>query len=366
MGLCLLVGAHLRGAEGGNPSLRDSNEFGTVKEIVEGYLEFREKVWILNPPLDTRGVDDRSPKEGWSRGREGAWDRLAERPDWFMTHRGKASLLSVRLRERLWSRGDTGDLMVWEEPGSGWIRVGKEDGATGEIRLVWRRRAPEWVWREGETPAETYARELATRRVVWSFRSPHAMEEPEPSFPGMRLLAIPSPEFTVRLEVDASGAPWGTVAFGSETAPGPFALWRNTEGITTGWEDLPGNWMPVFWSKSREGMDAASFDLGETAPDPTIFFRATLGVVDTDGTGGDGLDDGFELWFFGDLDETASGDFDGDGLSNEGEYAHYTRPDLDDTDGDGLRDGDEILQGANPHLKDHPEVGLEVYPIRDS
>ena len=70
--------------------------------------------------------------------------------------------------------------------------------------------------------------------------------------------------------------------------------------------------------------------------DPTNAFSSP----DTDF---DGLPDGWELYYFGDLDEIGSGDPDGDGSTNRAEIAAGTNPALDtsvpDTNGDGIPDG---------------------------
>lgn len=62
-------------------------------------------------------------------------------------------------------------------------------------------------------------------------------------------------------------------------------------------------------------------------------------VPDTDN---DGLPDAWEMAVFGNLDQTASGDADGDGLSNSVEHNLGTNAANKDTDGDGLDDGDEF------------------------
>ena len=62
----------------------------------------------------------------------------------------------------------------------------------------------------------------------------------------------------------------------------------------------------------------------------------------------DGLPDSWELIYFGDLDEDASGDYDSDGLNNGNEYAQGTDPTDPDSDEDGFMDGEEFDQGNDP------------------
>lgn len=66
-------------------------------------------------------------------------------------------------------------------------------------------------------------------------------------------------------------------------------------------------------------------------------------------TDGDGLNDtAFEEEYFGDLNQTGSGDPDGDGLNNTQEQALGTDPTMADTDGDGVPDGTEVANGTDP------------------
>lgn len=58
-------------------------------------------------------------------------------------------------------------------------------------------------------------------------------------------------------------------------------------------------------------------------------------LADTDD---DGLIDSWEQMHFGNMDQVASGDPDGDLLDNAGEQARETDPNLQDTDGDGIND----------------------------
>lgn len=60
--------------------------------------------------------------------------------------------------------------------------------------------------------------------------------------------------------------------------------------------------------------------------------------ADPDDTDGDGLNDTWEMQYFGDLNQTAEDDPDGDGLTNGQEEALGTDPTKADTDGDGCDD----------------------------
>ncbi len=67
----------------------------------------------------------------------------------------------------------------------------------------------------------------------------------------------------------------------------------------------------------------------------------------------DGMQDWWEMKYFGSLDQTGGGDADGDGLTNQAEYQAGTNPSIQDTDGDGLTDGEELailVDTLNPSL----------------
>jgi len=66
----------------------------------------------------------------------------------------------------------------------------------------------------------------------------------------------------------------------------------------------------------------------------------------------DGLKDWWEMKYFGDLDETGTGDNDGDGLNNLGEYENGANPLDTDTDDDGMPDGWEVSYHLNPRVND--------------
>ena len=76
-----------------------------------------------------------------------------------------------------------------------------------------------------------------------------------------------------------------------------------------------------------------------------VSFTTTSVPSDSDG---DGLFDGWEITHFGNLNQGAAGDPDGDGLTNLQEFQQGSNPNLADTDGDGMTDGQEYLLGRNP------------------
>jgi hypothetical protein len=100
-----------------------------------------------------------------------------------------------------------------------------------------------------------------------------------------------------------------------------------------------------------------------------VTVEKVAGNVDSDN---DGLHDEWERLYFGNLDQTGSGDPDNDGLTNAEEFALGTNPLVADTDNDGLSDAEEKSLGTNPlnpdtdgdGLRDGDEVSLyETDPL---
>jgi len=56
---------------------------------------------------------------------------------------------------------------------------------------------------------------------------------------------------------------------------------------------------------------------------------------------GDGVFDGYERWYYGNLDQSATSDTDSDGLTLLQEFTKGTDPTISDTDGDGIPDGSD-------------------------
>lgn len=90
------------------------------------------------------------------------------------------------------------------------------------------------------------------------------------------------------------------------------------------------------------GEDAAS-----TSDEPRLGYVKSGIDVDADG-----LDDGYETSFFGNLSQGPSGDFDGDGMTNLEEQTHGFNPTVDDgfedADGDRYPNVFELRGGSNP------------------
>ncbi len=74
---------------------------------------------------------------------------------------------------------------------------------------------------------------------------------------------------------------------------------------------------------------------------PMLHVAADLPLSPTGDTDGDGVLDGFERWYFGNLTHAALDDDDGDGLDLLGEYLAGADPTDSDTDDDGVLDGSD-------------------------
>jgi hypothetical protein len=75
--------------------------------------------------------------------------------------------------------------------------------------------------------------------------------------------------------------------------------------------------------------------------------QVVLGLLDQNSNA---MDDRWELHHFGNLDQTAEGDYDGDGLSNLQEFQTYhTNPTSSDTDFDGCSDSEETFAATDPN-----------------
>jgi hypothetical protein len=85
-------------------------------------------------------------------------------------------------------------------------------------------------------------------------------------------------------------------------------------------------------------------------------------VAEARDSDGDGLSDPWEVESFGDItSQTGTGDPDGDGLNNLGEFEAKSDPNKPDTDKDGLNDREEVAAGSNPSNPDTDGDGLSDF-----
>ncbi|KAF7781464.1 hypothetical protein PRUB_b0692 [Pseudoalteromonas rubra] len=106
------------------------------------------------------------------------------------------------------------------------------------------------------------------------------------------------------------------------------------------------------WSYDKTGMLALSNGV------LYVSSRSKVYAIDVEGDrDSDGLPQGWERRYGGDLDPAS--DEDGDGLTALEEYTANTSPLIADTDGDGLSDGDEVNEyGTSPRKTDSDGDGL--------
>lgn len=125
-------------------------------------------------------------------------------------------------------------------------------------------------------------------------------------------------------------------------------------------------------------LDTDNDGVGDACDNCPVHFNPTQLDTDNDGLGevcdsdavdsdNDGINDGWELTQFGDLDQSSATDFDGDGLNDLQEYLWGTNPIIPDTDSDGLWDSDEVHIGTNPLVADTDLDGVndghDAFPL---
>jgi len=93
-------------------------------------------------------------------------------------------------------------------------------------------------------------------------------------------------------------------------------------------------------------VDGTSYAADDTILSFSGNTATAVGVPSPSDTDEDGLVDSWEQLHFGNLDQVAAGDPDGDLLDNAGEQSRETDPNLQDTDGDGFNDKIESGTGV--------------------
>ena len=104
---------------------------------------------------------------------------------------------------------------------------------------------------------------------------------------------------------------------------------------------------PADLEEGKHTVAIALEDLAGNACSNQIAFTIAALEPEPD-TDGDGLPDPWELQYWGNLDQTATDDSEGDGLNNLTEYENGSDPTRFDGDGDGFPDWMEIERGTDP------------------
>ena len=142
------------------------------------------------------------------------------------------------------------------------------------------------------------------------------------------------------LFIDGEVATIADVNRGSTTSLGAISLsYGNHVMEFVYWERGGGAQVQLFAAKEKGDKTGEPFDVAKYKLLETSFAE----LVDSDN---DGLDDGFEIKFFGDLSPGPDDDSDIDGLTNLAEAESGLDPSDDDTDDDGLKDGVEDGTGT--------------------
>ncbi|HAV13079.1 MAG TPA: hypothetical protein DCX06_06255 [Opitutae bacterium] len=110
----------------------------------------------------------------------------------------------------------------------------------------------------------------------------------------------------------------------AQAYPAPTYQWKK-DGF-----NISGATQSVLYFNAVSVGDAGDYSCEVTSGSIVASATATLSVYDESDTDADGLEDGWEQDNFGDLDETASGDPDGDGSTNLEEFTNGTDPNLDE------------------------------------
>jgi hypothetical protein len=142
------------------------------------------------------------------------------------------------------------------------------------------------------------------------------------------------------LFIDGEVATIADINRGSTTTLGAISLpFGNHVMEFVYWERGGGAQVQLFVAKEKgdktgEAFDVANYELLETS------------FTESSDSDNDGLDDGFEIEFFGNLSQGADDDTDMDGLTNLAEAERGLDPSDDDSDDDGLKDGVEDGAGT--------------------
>ncbi|MEM7387315.1 MAG: LamG-like jellyroll fold domain-containing protein [Verrucomicrobiota bacterium] len=194
---------------------------------------------------------------------------------------------------------------------------------------------------------------------------------------------------------------WSHVAFSLDFESRELVAYFNGDSSSNGSWTRPAGWQ-TDWDQAADGETAADLRLAlgqamdsgfDGILDEFVIWNRALSedeIIDSAfepapafnrDEDGDGMDDDWETYHFGTLDEIGDGDFDNEGVSNRFEFqfgsnptstdsdsdgvtddeeffSYGTNPNRPDSDGDGMRDGEEVAEGLDPNDPDSDGDGL--------
>ena len=346
---------------------------GSVGELVEKYIAFREQYGPIAPPsVIYQDVAEQMSKGDWSFLKAG----------WFFEFKGdvlyvpeKSALAKeLKLPALIQAREDikSGEIFFFSAP--------LTNGAAGNFSGLAAVAAPEFMPYEKDFPLDRYLfDEFSPRRIVWeitlkpeadawldmTFQSNEAQASKLLEGGGMMRMMVPEENANdLWLCLEPQSGSMSLNVFAPEGFTNRVEVYSCPDLISNVWSIVAQNLYP-------SGTNPVTLDVSGSE---VRFYAAGNMDVDSDGDGipdarekyiyktdpnnpdtdGDGMPDGWEIQYgFNPLLYADGGfDFDSDGLSNAKEYLYGTRPDIPDTDGDGMPDGWEVAGALNPLVND--------------
>ncbi|WP_395746834.1 hypothetical protein [Prosthecobacter sp.] len=175
------------------------------------------------------------------------------------------------------------------------------------------------------------------------------------SFHGAVVSGSVLPAWQVTTDADHDGVPDGLAAFAAavQGSPGLLTLpGRVASGDYDG-DGMPDCWEHRYHLDLRDSGDAQANPDNDSLINLQEYAERRDPLVNDDppapnDTNHNGIPDAWEMQMFGNLDQGAGGDADGDGLSNLAEWQAGTDPNVADSDGDGISDEQEVAEGTDP------------------
>ena len=289
---------------------------------------------------DAFGIYDRINKLATTNLYKGGWNH------WTFTKDRPTGTMRIYVNGELWHSG-TGKIRAYSPVTAFWLgdAVGGSWGFVGmldEFRVESVAQTPEWV--------RFQYKAMLDQVLIYGEQQVSIAgtgNSAEPSQPGEFTITRTAQNTNLPLSVMLC-VPAGTAANGADFTTLPRSV-LIPSGATQARVPVPV--MDDLWLEGAETVTVAIAQGGYFI-NPTNA-SASIAILDDDvDSDHDGLCDAWEIQQFGNLDATATGDADNDGVSNIQEYLRSTNPHDADTDHDGLPDQWEIAMGTDPLTPD--------------